>query len=89
MSKGHIDYFITHFTIRTSRALHTALVAYLQASRTHALMHSCTHKGLYTHACMHTYIDIYLRLFQRTTLPARSTSRMHEHAAHTSIAYLH
>ncbi len=35
---------------------------------------------------MHAYLYIYLRLFQRTTLPARLASRMHEHAAHTSIA---
>ncbi len=34
---------------------------------------------------MHTCI--YMGLFQRTTLPARSASRMHEHAAHTSITY--
>ncbi len=51
----------------------------------HARMHACTHALI--HSCMHTYIYIYLRLFQRTTLPARSTSRMHEHAARTSITY--
>ncbi len=36
---------------------------------------------------MHAYLLYNLRLFQRKTPAARSTPRMHEHAAHTSITY--
>ncbi len=40
------------------------------------------------HARMHAYRYMYLRFLQRTTLPARSASRIHEHAAHASITYV-